>query len=109
VIFAIRIDLSAALALEATERELLVSRERARAAELVQSGVFLRIWRVGGAPWENLIIARAESESDLRGLIRTLPLFPWMATEITRLSTHESDPLEGESDGGVRYPGFGRT
>jgi muconolactone D-isomerase len=70
------------------------SREAIRAAQLAEQGYLLRLWKPPVEPgeWRTLGLWRAESESELRSIVATLPLHAWMTVEITPLNPHPNDP-----------------
>jgi muconolactone D-isomerase len=70
------------------------SREAIRAAQLAEQGYLLRLWRPPVEPgeWRTLGLWRAESESELRSILATLPLHIWMTVEVTPLNPHPNDP-----------------
>jgi muconolactone D-isomerase len=75
------------------------SREAVRAAELAERGHLLRLWRppVGPGEWRTLGLWRAGSETELKGILATLPLHKWMTVEITPLNPHPNDPANKKS------------
>jgi muconolactone delta-isomerase len=68
--------------------------ESAAAAKLVDQGHLVRLWKRRIAPGESRPIGlyRAESEADIDGLLRALPLYEWMRVTITPLEPHPNDP-----------------
>jgi muconolactone delta-isomerase len=76
---------------EVTARE---DAESAAAAKLVDQGHLIRLWKRHVAPGESRPIGlyRAESEADLDGLLRALPLYEWMRASVTPLESHPNDP-----------------
>jgi muconolactone D-isomerase len=76
---------------EVTARE---AAESAAAARLVDQGHLVRLWKQRVAPGESRPIGlyRAESEGELDGLLRALPLYEWMRVTVTRLEPHPNDP-----------------
>ncbi len=68
--------------------------ESAAAAKLVDQGHLIRLWRRDVAPGESRPIGlyRAESEADMDGLLRALPLYEWMRVTVTPLEPHPNDP-----------------
>jgi muconolactone delta-isomerase len=68
--------------------------ESAAAAKLVDQGHLLRLWKRHVAPGEGRPIGlyRAESEADMDGLLRALPLYEWMRVTVTPLEPHPNDP-----------------
>jgi muconolactone D-isomerase len=75
------------------------SREALRAAELAELGHLLRLWRPPVEPgeWRTLGLWRAGSETELKGILATLPLHKWMTVEITPLNPHPNDPANKKS------------
>ena len=76
---------------EVTARE---AAESAAAAKLVDQGHLVRLWKRRVAPGESRPIGlyRAESEAELDGLIRALPLYDWTRVTVTALEPHPNDP-----------------
>jgi muconolactone delta-isomerase len=73
------------------------TREHAEAvavAELADQGHVSRIWNVTGpnATTSALGLYRADSETELDGLLSALPLYEWMKVTITGLDPHPNDP-----------------
>jgi muconolactone delta-isomerase len=68
--------------------------ESAGAAELVDQGHLIRLWKRHVAPGESRPIGlyRAESEADMDSLLRALPLYEWMRVTVTPLEPHPNDP-----------------
>ena len=92
---------------EVTARE---HAESAAAAKLVDEGHLVRLWNRRVAPGESRPIGlyRAESEGELDGLLRALPLYDWMRVSVTSLEPHPNDPaarngsaVAGTKDGTV--------
>jgi muconolactone delta-isomerase len=72
-------------------------RERAEAsaaAQLVGEGHLLRVWKRPLAHGESTIVGlyRADSDEQLDGLLRALPLYEWMHVTVTPLEPHPNDP-----------------
>jgi muconolactone D-isomerase len=70
------------------------AREALRAAELAKQGHLLRLWRPPVKPgeWRTLGLWKAESETELKAIVATLPLHKWMTVEVTPLNPHPNDP-----------------
>jgi muconolactone delta-isomerase len=70
------------------------AREAIRAAELAEQGHLLRLWKPPVEPgeWRTLGLWKADSETELNGIIATLPLHKWMTVEVTPLNPHPNDP-----------------
>jgi muconolactone delta-isomerase len=68
--------------------------EASAAAKLAEDGHLLRAWKLPLAPyeWRVLSLYRAESETELNGLLQALPLYRWMHITVTPLAPHPSDP-----------------
>ena len=73
------------------ERSQLRAEELRRGRELIEAGVIQRIWRVPGGLLRNVGIWRAADASELQAALESLPLYRWLAAEITALADH---PLE---------------
>jgi muconolactone delta-isomerase len=68
--------------------------ESAAAANLVDQGHLIRLWnrRVGPGESRPIGLYRAESEGELDGLLRALPLYEWMRVSVAPLEPHPNDP-----------------
>ena len=69
-----------------------IEAERARARVLAEQGHLVRIWRPRRRGWANVGLWRAANEAELRSILESLPLFPWMSIDIRPLDPHPSDP-----------------
>jgi muconolactone delta-isomerase len=67
------------------------AREARRANELAGHGHLLRLWRLPGRS-RVLGLWNAESPGEMRAILTSLPMDPWMTVETTPLSQHPSDP-----------------
>jgi muconolactone delta-isomerase len=65
--------------------------EAGRTRELAGEGHLLRLWMLPG-PGRALGLWRARDAAEMRVIADSLPLDPWMTTDITPLSRHPSDP-----------------
>jgi muconolactone D-isomerase len=82
---------------EGTPESEVEDRENAEvsaAAKLVDEGHLLRVWNRPVAPGETTVIGvyRADSDTELDGLLGALPLFEWMHVTVTPLEPHPNDP-----------------
>ena len=70
------------------------SAEAAAAARLVDEGHLLRVWqRIAAADGPTVIgLYAADSEAELDGLLRALPLADWMQITVIPLAAHPNDP-----------------
>jgi muconolactone D-isomerase len=68
--------------------------EASAAAKLVEDGHLVRLWKLPGAPGETKAVGlyRADSGSELEGLLAALPLSDWMRVTVTSLEPHPNDP-----------------
>jgi muconolactone D-isomerase len=64
--------------------------EASAAAKLVDEGHLLRLWSRDGTT--TLGLYAADSEAELDGLLRALPLADWMQITVTPLGAHPNDP-----------------
>jgi muconolactone delta-isomerase len=67
------------------------AREAVRARELAVDGKLRRLWALPG-DGRALGLWQAFDGAELREIVKTLPLDPYMTTEITPLTAHPSDP-----------------
>jgi muconolactone delta-isomerase len=65
--------------------------ETDRARELAREGHLLRLWTLPGAD-RALGLWQAKDGDEMRAITTSLPMDPWMSTEITPLHEHPSDP-----------------
>ena len=63
--------------------------ERERAQELKRDGKWRHLWRIAGR-YANVSIFDVESHDELHATLTSLPLFPFMAIEVTPLCRHPS-------------------
>jgi muconolactone delta-isomerase len=68
------------------------AREAQRAKELAEQGHLLRLWLLSGQE-RALGLWRARDATEMGAIVKSLPLDPWMKTEITPLTPHPSDPV----------------
>jgi muconolactone delta-isomerase len=61
------------------------------AAKLAEDGHLVRLWRTGATA---IGLYRADSETDLDGLLAALPLANWLRVTVTPLEAHPNDPAE---------------
>jgi muconolactone D-isomerase len=82
--------------------------ERERSLALQRRGVWLHLWRVVGR-YANVSVFDVPSNDALHDVLAELPLYPYMAIEVTPLATHPSAYVEaggnrGESTGLAEGP-----
>jgi muconolactone D-isomerase len=79
--------------IEEAEETVVRRGEAIRMAQLAAAGHVLRLWRISDQHGEFTTgLWRATDETELRGLLLTLPLSPWMGVVIRRLREHPNDP-----------------
>ena len=85
---------------EVKDRE---SAEAAAATKLAEDGHLVRVWKPRRSTGETnaLGLYRAESERELDGLLRALPLYEWMTVTVTGLDRHPNDPAAAPETGSV--------
>jgi len=66
------------------------AREAVRAGELAEQGHLVRLWKLPAPP--ALGLWRADGDAEMRAILESLPLYPYVRTETTRLTPHPSDP-----------------
>jgi muconolactone delta-isomerase len=67
------------------------AREAQHAKELAGQGHLLRLWLLPGQG-RALGLWRARDAEQMQAIVKSLPLDPWMTTEITPLTPHPNDP-----------------
>jgi muconolactone delta-isomerase len=71
-----------------------IAREAGRAAELAKQGHLVRLWVLPpgqGVP-SALGLWRADGDDEMRAILQSLPLYPYLRTQTTKLAPHPSDP-----------------
>ena len=93
--FLVEFDVNVPAGAPASEVEARNSAEASAAARLVDEGHLLRLWKPPAATGETkaLGLYRADSEAQLAGLLRALPLYDWMNVTVTPLEPHPNDPV----------------
>lgn len=95
MLFHVTMDVALPRDLDPEEREATLARERAYALDLQKQGKWLHLWRVVGR-YANVSIFDVHSTDELHEILWSLPLFPYMAIDVTPLCPHPS-ALEAES------------
>ena len=92
--FLVEFEVHAPEGAAATEVAIRTSAEASAAARLVDQGHLVRLWRPPAAAGETKALGLycAESEAQLAGLLRALPLYDWMQVTVTPLEFHPNDP-----------------
>jgi muconolactone D-isomerase len=85
----VRMDVHVPHDMDADRFELLKAQEKARAQELQRRGKWRHLWRVAGQ-YSNVSIFDVADHDELHAALSTLPLFPFMAIQVTPLARHPS-------------------
>jgi muconolactone D-isomerase len=88
--FLVRQQNNSAQALSPDEREALRPRERARAQELRDAGILVKIWRVLGST-DSIALYQVPDADALHEALTSLPMYPWMRFQIEPLVTHPQE------------------
>jgi muconolactone D-isomerase len=89
MLFHVRMDVSLPRDLDPESRAALLAAEKEHALELQRSGSWVHLWRVVGH-YSNVSIFNVDSGDELHQILWNLPLFPFMAIEVTPLAEHPS-------------------
>jgi muconolactone delta-isomerase len=82
------------------EARATIAAEAVATRELAAAGHLLRLWRLAQSGPRDpgaLGLWRARDTAEMQAIVRSLPLDPWMTTDITPLSTHPGDPVLARS------------
>ncbi|WP_340537364.1 muconolactone Delta-isomerase [Nocardioides sp. GXZ039] len=90
MLYHVRMDVRIPLDMDPQVKADLVAREKEYAQEVQRSGRWPHLWRIVGE-YANVSIFDVESNDALHELLSGLPLFPYMAIEVTPLAVHPSD------------------
>jgi muconolactone D-isomerase len=89
MLYHVRMDVHAPHGMATDRFELLKAEEKARAQELQRQGKWRYLWRVAGQ-YSNISIFDVADHDELHAVLSTLPLFPFMAIQVTPLAHHPS-------------------
>jgi muconolactone D-isomerase len=89
MLFHVRMDVAIPHDIDPDERARLVATEQERALELQRKGTWAHLWRIVGQ-YSNISIFDVGSTDELHEILWTLPLFPFMAVQVTPLAQHPS-------------------
>jgi muconolactone delta-isomerase len=87
-----------------SEVEHRQSAEAAASARLAQDGHLVRVWKApaSAGATKALGLYRADTHTQLDGLLAALPLFEWMRITVTALQPHANDPARRETTSSSR-------
>lgn len=88
--FLVRFETNTPGSMTANERESLRAQERARADELREAGVLVRLWRV---PGRRAVIGlwQADDATILHDALASLPTFAWINATVEPLANHPQE------------------
>lgn len=86
-LFLVRMDVDIPATLDSDARSYAIAREKEYSRDLQERGKWLHVWRVVGK-YSNVSVFDVDSTDELHELLLGLPLFPYMAIEVTPLARH---------------------
>lgn len=89
MLFAVTMEVALPADLDPDRRADLLAREKAYSQDLQHGGEWVSIWRIVGQ-YANLSIFDVTDTTRLHDILWGLPLFPYMAVQITALTAHPS-------------------
>ena len=89
MLFMVRMDVHVPHHLSLEEFDALKATEKARAEELQRAGKWVHLWRIAGQ-YANISVFDVADAGELHDIMTSLPLFPFMTTEVTALCRHPS-------------------
>ncbi len=88
--FLVRQSAAAGSSLPDEQRRVLRIAERARAAELREAGILIKLWRVLGSN-DSIALYQAPDADALHEALLSLPMFPWLRFTVEPLVTHPQE------------------
>jgi muconolactone D-isomerase len=95
MLFHVEMDVRIPHDFPADKTEALKQAERARAQDLQRGRVWRHLWRVAGR-YANVSIFDVSGPQELRDILSSLPLFPFMDIQVTPLCRHPSSIREDD-------------
>jgi muconolactone D-isomerase len=89
MLFHVRMNVHVPHTMEPAAFDTLKATEKARAEELQRQGKWLHLWRIAGQ-YANISVFDVADAGELHDIMMSLPLFPYMTTEVTALCRHPS-------------------
>ena len=89
MLFHVKMDVRIPHDFSPDEAAKLKATEKQRSQELQRSGTWRHLWRIAGQ-YSNISVFDVSSPQELHDILSTLPLFPFMAIEVTALARHPS-------------------
>ncbi len=89
MLYHVRMDVHVPHDMDTDRFEQVKAKEKARAEELQRQGKWRHLWRIAGL-YSNISVFDVADHDELHELLSTLPLFPFMAIQVTPLARHPS-------------------
>lgn len=94
MLYHVRMDVRPPHGIDPAVFDRLKVEEKARAEALQREGKWVHLWRIAGK-YANISVFDVESHDELHGILSSLPLFPFMAINVTPLARHPSAIEDG--------------
>ena len=95
MLFHVRMDVNIPLSMPQQQADALKKTEKELALALQQSGKWRHLWRIVGQ-YANVSVFDVDSVQELHDLLMQLPLYPYMAIEVTAMCRHPSSIREDD-------------
>ena len=89
MLYCVKMDVRVPHGVDPVMFDRLKAEEKARAQDLQRAGTWVHLWRIAGQ-YANISIFDVPDHDALHDILSTLPLFPYMAIEVTPLARHPS-------------------
>lgn len=89
MLFHVRMNVHLPQTMDPDAFDALKATEKARAEELQRAGKWVHLWRIAGQ-YANISVFDVADAGELHEIMTSLPLFPFMTTEVTALCRHPS-------------------
>lgn len=89
MLYHVRMDVRIPPDLDPAVRDALIAREKEYSQQLQRSGKWPHIWRIAGE-YANYSVLDVADHDELHQILSNLPLFPYMAIQVTALARHPS-------------------
>jgi len=96
MLFHVRMDVRIPHDFPAEQAAEIIAREKAYSQELQRNGKWRHIWRIAGE-YANYSVFDVKDNAELHEVLSGLPLFKFMAIEVTPLLRHPSSIREDDS------------
>lgn len=87
MLFLLKIDVSIPADMPQSEKDTLRERENKRAADLIEAGTMVRIWRIVGRV-ASFSLWQADTLEQLHDVLMSMPMFPYMKIDVTPVIDH---------------------